>query len=222
MGRWLHFVRENGAEVVGMDVSAAVDVAAQREAAGADFVQADLRCPPFPPESFDLVYSFGVVHHLADPASAVRSLAALVRPGGTLRLYVYRSLADEGRARRALLGFVTGIRSLTTRLPPDVLHAFSWTVSAIATAAFSSLGVRSGDRASATASPAAGRWSSTRTSRSGCWWRSSSIGSGPRWKAATADDEVEAWLRGAGLEVVAILPGLGWRAIARKPPSPAS
>src|SRR5204863_845538 len=29
-------------------------------------------------------------------------------------------------------------------------------------------------------------------------------------------EEVEAWLRGAGLEVVAMLPGLGWRAIARK------
>jgi len=42
-----------------MDVSAAVEVAAQREGAGADFVQADLRSPPFAAESFDLVYSFG-------------------------------------------------------------------------------------------------------------------------------------------------------------------
>jgi hypothetical protein len=30
-------------------------------------------------------------------------------------------------------------------------------------------------------------------------------------------DEVEGWLREAGLEVVVVLPGLGWRAIGRKP-----
>jgi SAM-dependent methyltransferase len=222
MGRWLHFAREQGARIVGMDVSAAVDVAAQREGARADFVQGDLRCPPFPAESFDLVYSFGVVHHLAQPAAAVRALAALVRPGGTLRLYVYRSLADEGLTRRALLGAVTALRSLTTRLPPDALHAFSWAVAAIAEVAFLAprralRGWRLGDRLTRGlplvhyvdvpfrmlvaeqfdrfGAPLEGRY---------------------------RRDEVEGWLRGAGLEVRAVLPGLGWRAIARKPRSPAS
>jgi SAM-dependent methyltransferase len=217
MGRWLHFARESGARAVGMDVSAAVDVAAAREAAGADFVQADLRRPPFAPGSFDLVYSLGVVHHVADPAEAVRTLAALVRPGGTLRLYVYRSLADEPLARRALLGLVTGLRKATTRLPPDALHAFSWAVSAAATAAFliprrllrgSAVGDRLtrglplvqyvdvpfrmlvAEQFDRFGAPLEGRY--TR-------------------------EEIEGWLIGAGLEVRDILPGLGWRAIARKP-----
>jgi SAM-dependent methyltransferase len=222
MGRWLHFVRENGAEVVGMDVSAAVDVAAQREGAGADFVQADLRCPPFPPESFDLVYSFGVVHHLADPASAVRTLAALVRPGGTLRLYVYRSLADEGRARRVLLGLVTGIRSVTTRLPADLLHAFSWTVSAIATAAF--LVPRRALRGSRVGERVTRGWPLVHYTD--VPFRMLVAEQFDRFGAPLEGryrrDEVEGWLRAAGLEVVTILPGLGWRAIARKPSSPAS
>jgi hypothetical protein len=30
-------------------------------------------------------------------------------------------------------------------------------------------------------------------------------------------DEVEGWLRDAGLEVVTVLPGLGWRAIGKRP-----
>ena len=103
MGRWLHFARAAGAEIVGMDVSAAIDVAAAREGDGADFVQADLRFPPFAPESFDLVYSLGVVHHLEEPMAGVRALAKLVRPGGELRLYVYRTLEDEPWWKRLLL-----------------------------------------------------------------------------------------------------------------------
>jgi SAM-dependent methyltransferase len=221
MGRWLHFAREQGAAIVGMDVSAAVDVAARREGTTADFVQADLRSPPFAAGSFDLVYSFGVVHHLADPAAAVRSLAALVKSGGTLRLYVYRSLADEGLPRRALLGLVTGIRSLTTRLPPDALHAFSWMVSAVASLAFLAprralRGTRLGDRITR---------SLPLVQYTDVPFRMLVAEQFDRFGAPLEGryrrDEVEGWLRGAGLEVVAILPGLGWRAIARKPAAPA-
>ncbi len=55
------------------------------------------------PESFDLVYSLGVLHHLEDPLAGVRALAKLVRPGGELRLYVYRTLEDEPWWKRAAL-----------------------------------------------------------------------------------------------------------------------
>src|SRR5262249_57442920 len=90
MGRWLHFVRREGAEVVGMDVSPAIDVVARREGLEANLVQADLRYPPFAEGAFDLVYSFGVVHHLEDPLVGVRALAPLVRRGAELSLYLYR------------------------------------------------------------------------------------------------------------------------------------
>lgn len=42
---------------------------------------------------FDLVWSFGVIHHTPSPAAAVRELARLVKPGGELRLMVYAKVS---------------------------------------------------------------------------------------------------------------------------------
>lgn len=199
-----------------MDVSPAIDVAARREGASADFVQADLRWPPFAPGTFDLVYSLGVVHHLEDPLAGIRALAPLVRPGGEMRLYVYRSLAEEGGFRRALLRAVTAVRGVTTRLPYGGLHAFSWTVAAAATVLFllpRRLLRRSrlGDR----------------------WTRALPLVQyadvpfqmlvaeqfdrfGAPLEGRYRREEVEAWLRDVGLTVRAILPDLGWRAIGQR------
>jgi SAM-dependent methyltransferase/uncharacterized protein YbaR (Trm112 family) len=220
MGRWLHFARREEADVVGMDVSPAIDVVARREGEGVDLVQADLRHPPFAPGSFDLVYSLGVVHHLEDPLAGVRALAALVRPGGELRLYVYRSLEDEGWARRRLLDAVTLLRRATTRLPFAAVHAISALIAAVATVGFlwprrllrgSTLGDRVtrglplvqyadvpfgmlvAEQFDRLVAPLEGRF---------------------------RRDEVAGWLEAVGFEVRGVLAGLGWRAIGRRPSGP--
>ena len=217
MGRWLHFARRAGARVVGMDVSQAIDVAAAREGGGADFVQADLRRPPFAPASFDLVYSLGVVHHLEDPLAGVRALARLVRPGGEVRLYVYRTLDDEPLWRRALFAAVTRLRRVTTRLPYPAVHAVAWLVAAAASALF--LWPRRLLR----------RWSAgDRLTRglplvhyTDVPFRMLVAEQFDRLVAPIEGrftrEEVAGWLRDAGLDVVAILPDLGWRAIGRRP-----
>lgn len=216
MGRWLHFARAAGADVVGMDVSGAIDVAAAREGEGADFVQADLRFPPFAPKSFDLVYSLGVVHHLEEPMTGVRALAKLVRPGGELRLYVYRSLEGDPLWKWLLFGAVTVLRHVTTRLPYPAVHAISWLVAATATCLF--------------------LWP-RRLLRKWAWGDRLTRGLplvhyvdvpfrmvvSEQFDRLVAPiegrfrrDEVEGWLRDVGFEVVAVLPGLGWRAIGRR------
>ncbi len=43
---------------------------------------------PFKDE-FDIVFSIGVVHHLSDPALAVRRLASAAKPGGRVLIWVY-------------------------------------------------------------------------------------------------------------------------------------
>lgn len=78
---------------VGVDVSAAVEVAAarfrERGYPGA-FLQADLGALPFAAGSVDLVFSEGVLHHTDSTENALRSVSRLLKPGGRILFYVYR------------------------------------------------------------------------------------------------------------------------------------
>lgn len=44
---------------------------------------------PFPDNSFDLGYSFGVLHHTPDTGKALRELVRVVSPGGELKVMLY-------------------------------------------------------------------------------------------------------------------------------------
>jgi ubiquinone/menaquinone biosynthesis C-methylase UbiE len=54
-----------------------------------NFVVADAEALPFSSDSFDMVYSNGVIHHTPDTAATVREIHRVVRPGGQARVMVY-------------------------------------------------------------------------------------------------------------------------------------
>ena len=108
-------------EVVGIDLSYAVDPAYKQFGSRNSFfhvVQASVFKPPFPEESFDFVFSQGVLHHTFSTRVAVDCITLLPNKGGRLYVWVY-SPFDERRTllRRILYGTEVCVRPLVSRLP---------------------------------------------------------------------------------------------------------
>ena len=119
-GRFAEVVANKGGDVVGVDLSRAIDAAYQNigHRPNVHLVQADIFAMPFRDGTFDLAYSVGVLHHTPDTERAFARVAAAVRRGGAMAVYLY---ARYGPSHR----FSDMIRVLTTRLPFPVLRALS-------------------------------------------------------------------------------------------------
>ncbi|MGA2859879.1 MAG: class I SAM-dependent methyltransferase [Candidatus Sulfotelmatobacter sp.] len=117
MGRFAEVATRWGARVVGIDLSAAAEVAA-RNLPDREFValQADVFALPFAPESFDIIYSVGVLHHTPDCEAAVRALGKYLKPGGILAVWLYSGYNKWYR-------FSDFWRRYTHKMKPETLHS---------------------------------------------------------------------------------------------------
>jgi SAM-dependent methyltransferase len=61
-----------------------------------DLRVADAEQLPFADQSFDLVYSYGVLHHSPDTPRAVQEVKRVLRPGGVARVMVYHTWSMVG------------------------------------------------------------------------------------------------------------------------------
>ena len=120
-----------GAAILAIDLSAASLGYAMRKArayglAEVEHLQADILDLPTLAERFDLIDSFGVLHHMANPAQGLEVLAGLLRPEGLLFIGLYseigRRAVVEARAHIARGSFQDdpdGIRALRRSLMLD-------------------------------------------------------------------------------------------------------
>lgn len=95
VGMGADFVRwaRAGADAVGVDLTErAVEITRARldeEGLRADVRTADAESLPFPDGEFDIVYSWGVLHHTPNPRRALHEVQRVLAPGGQLKLMLY-------------------------------------------------------------------------------------------------------------------------------------
>lgn len=150
MGRYSAVALALGAEVVAVDMSDSLIRVAEAARTNPKLhpVEGDLLRPPLRKGIFDVAYSQGVLHHTSDTHAAFKAVAALVKPGGLLSVWLYGKAgryADfatnpirPGRewivAHRRLAWWVVLLRHLfsdfvrvfTTRLPVPVTYALCY------------------------------------------------------------------------------------------------
>jgi SAM-dependent methyltransferase len=121
-GRHAFFAARYGAEVLAIDSSEDAVEAAARNTEGLQrvhVIQGDISRPPIRDNLCDLVYCYGVLHHVDEPLKILASLTECLRPGGQLSLWVY------GPRQGATLMVNNALRGVTTGLEHDELLKFS-------------------------------------------------------------------------------------------------
>jgi SAM-dependent methyltransferase len=114
-GRFAEIALNDGAEVVGVDLSSAVDAAYQNLGAHPRFhcVQGSIYELPVADATFDYAYCIGVIQHTPDPRRAVRSILPKVKVAGTVGFWIYEL---NWKAFVGTLGFKYLLRPITRRL----------------------------------------------------------------------------------------------------------
>ncbi len=119
-GRHIYWAGKFGAEMVGIDLSEAVESAYKntQELDNVHIVQASIYNLPFKEEIFDFCYSIGVIHHLPEPEKGFRELKKFVKKGGTISIWMY------GKRK----GFDHKVSVILRKITPKINHTLLYFV----------------------------------------------------------------------------------------------
>lgn len=120
----LQFAR-GGAYCTGIDLTPrSVEITRHRfklYGADADFMLSDGEHLPFQSESFDLVYSNGVLHHTPNTAGSIREVHRVLRPGGVAKIMLYHRHSLNYWIEIVLRRGVLGLEFLRGRSAEDIM-----------------------------------------------------------------------------------------------------
>ncbi len=132
-GRWAQLVAPKVKELLCIDASEDAAAVARRNLAGhrnCSVQVASVGALPVPDNSFDLVYSLGVLHHVPDTRAAIAECARKVRPGGSLLVYLYYRFDNRPPWYAAVWRASELGRRTISRMPHGLRYASSQVIAA--------------------------------------------------------------------------------------------
>lgn len=118
-GRFLKYLSDKAGLLVGVDPSHAIYAA--DKLIGPDshviLVKASANDLPFADNTFDFVYSIGVLHHIPDTFKAMQACVDKLRKGGYFFTYLYYDLDNRGFLFRSIFRLSNLMRKGISRLP---------------------------------------------------------------------------------------------------------
>lgn len=121
-GRWSKFLSDKVGFIEAVDPSKAVFSAAAllKGLKNVRISQASVDQLPFSDNSFDLVMSIGVLHHIPDTYGGIEKCVSKVKKGGYFYTYLYYNLAKRSWFYRKLYRLSNLIRLLIIKLPSAI------------------------------------------------------------------------------------------------------
>lgn len=117
-GRWTKYLENKVKFVEAIDPSDAVISAVQLlDSTQTRVTQASVDNIPFEDNSFDLVFSLGVLHHIPDTKRALKKCVEKVKIRGYFMVYLYYSLDNRGLFYKMLFKLSNSFRWVISKLP---------------------------------------------------------------------------------------------------------
>lgn len=121
-GRWSIYISRKVKTVYAIDPSKAIFSAAEltKNISNINLVNCSIDDMPFENDSFDIVFSLGVLHHIPDTKMALNDLVNKIKPGGYCLLYLYYSLDNRGVFYKLIFHCSSVFRYVISKLPNGI------------------------------------------------------------------------------------------------------
>jgi len=121
-GRWSKYVSQYAKTVDAVDPSRAIEAAAVllADCDNVRLSKGSVNDLPFVDNSFDFVFSLGVLHHIPNTALAMKQCVAKVKPGGYFLTYLYYNFDNRGFIFKSIFHLSTLLRRIICHLPSKI------------------------------------------------------------------------------------------------------
>jgi ubiquinone/menaquinone biosynthesis C-methylase UbiE len=121
-GRWALYLAPRVKFIEAIDPSMAVWVAKDllKQYSNTRITHASVDNLPFLDNSFDLVYSLGVLHHLPNTQAAIHDCFKKIKSGGYFLLYLYYNLDNRGFLFKLLFKTSNALRWIISKFPTSI------------------------------------------------------------------------------------------------------